>query len=74
MTSALVFSQSDMRKCFMYIFDIGNNMISSALCVNRHQQIFQRQQGCTRVVLHEKCTRFQPIRPRNFFMYINTRR
>ena len=31
MTNALVFSQSEARKCFMYIFSIGNNMISSAI-------------------------------------------
>ena len=30
-TNALVFSPSEARKCFMYIFSIGNNMISSAI-------------------------------------------
>ena len=76
MTNALGFSQSEARTFFVYIFSMGNNMISG---VNKHKKNFQRQQNCIRVTTLHSCYMkkglvFNQSDARNFFMYIITRR
>ena len=49
MTSVLGFSQSEARKFFVYIFSIGNNMISSANWCQQAQLNFSKTTNCIRV-------------------------
>ena len=49
MTNALGFSQSEARKFFVYIFSIGNNMISSAIWCQQAQLNFSKTTNCIRV-------------------------
>ena len=67
MTNALSFSQSEARKFFVYIFNIGNNMISRAIWCLQAQVNFSKTtklHSCYNfaLALHEKWTCFQPFR------------
>ena len=65
--TALSFSQSEARKFVVYIFSVGNNMILSTIwCYTAHVNFSEttKLHLCYNfaLVLHEKWTRFQPIR------------
>ena len=60
--TALSFSQSEARKFVVYIFSVGNNMILSTIwCYKVHAYKLHLCYNFA-LVLHEKWTRFQPIR------------
>ena len=67
MRNAFGFSQSEARKFFVYIFNIGNNMISRAIWCLQAQVNFSKTtklHSCYNfaLALHEKWTCFQPFR------------
>ena len=77
MTNALDFSQSEARKFFVYIFNKGNNMISSAIWCQ--QANFLKTTNYIPVTtLHSHYMKnglvFSQSDARNFFKYIITRR
>ena len=79
MTNALGFSQSEARKFFVYIFSIGNNMISSAIWCQQAQVNFSKTTNCIPVTtLHSHYMKnglvFSKSDVRYFFRYIITRR